>query len=670
MAWRRLAILDRGDAMKSKSLFKTALSLLLAVLFFAMAGCGSHDSFYIRVAFIEGVPETGTVGTPLTLTATVRPAFANNNAIVWTVEDAGTTGASISGNILNAAADGIVTIRAIIANGIAEGKEYTQDFEIVFTAPKVITDIAIKTQPTKLEYKEGETLDLSGIVVTLTFDDTSVEDANFAQFAAKGIIADPAHGTALTLAHNGKPVTVTADGHSANAGNLTVSKEKVITDIAVKTQPTKLEYKEGETLDLSGIVVTLTFDDTSTEDANLSQFAAKGITADPAHGTALTLAHNGQPVNVTADGHSANTDNLTVKAAGSAVTAPSGTWNISTKTITVTAVNLNTATGQEIEYAMSASASASSASLTWAVNKLTFTGADGVTVNKTYYVYARSKENANYNAGASSVSEGISTVVIEMVSISAGTFSMGSPEDEQGRTGNETKHSVTLTKSFYMGKYQVTQAQWVTVMGDGEDRTTSTYGKGDKYPVYRINWYDAIVFCNKLSMMEGLDPVYSIKGSTKPADWGTIPTASNTEWDGAVMDMSKNGYRLPTEAEWEYACRAGTTTAYNTGSNTISDNTGWYKNNSENKTHEVGLKYENAWGLYDMHGNVWEWCWDWYKADITADNTDPTGDITGSSRRLRGGSSYYNPENLRSASRSSNDPFVRGTDLGFRVVRR
>jgi formylglycine-generating enzyme required for sulfatase activity len=255
------------------------------------------------------------------------------------------------------------------------------------------------------------------------------------------------------------------------------------------------------------------------------------------------------------------------------------------------------------------------------------------------------------------------TVSIEMVSITGGTFTMGSPASEANRDSDETQHSVTLS-GFYMSKYQVTQEQYQAVMGSNPSSFNSNPATGEtqnKRPVENVTWYDAVEFCNKLSAKESLQSVYTISGRT-PVSGYPITSATVT------ADFTKTGYRLPTEAQWEYACRAGTTTAYNTG-DTISDNTGWYSSNSGGKTHEVGKKPANAFGLYDMHGNVWEWCWDWYDNYSSGTQTDPVGASSGTYRVKRGGSCRNSAENLRSAHRNNEFPNYRDSGVGFRLVR-
>jgi formylglycine-generating enzyme required for sulfatase activity len=221
---------------------------------------------------------------------------------------------------------------------------------------------------------------------------------------------------------------------------------------------------------------------------------------------------------------------------------------------------------------------------------------------------------------------------MKFVYIPPGTFMMGSPVSEEGRYRDEFQHEVTLTKGFYMQITEVTQGQWQAVMGENPSHFKDC---GDDCPVESVSWNDAQKFIEKLNRKE--------KGSQ---------------------------YRLPTEAEWEYACRAGTRTRYYTGdSEEDLDRAGWYGRNSGGKTHPVGRKEPNGFGLYDMHGNVWEWCQDWYGDYPNGSVIDPKGPSSGSSRVLRGGSWIFYGWFVRSASRFRFVPSERYHDFGLRLAR-
>jgi formylglycine-generating enzyme required for sulfatase activity len=261
-------------------------------------------------------------------------------------------------------------------------------------------------------------------------------------------------------------------------------------------------------------------------------------------------------------------------------------------------------------------------------------------------------------------------VMVEMIQIPGGSFQMGSNSDY---SNEQPVHTVTLS-SFNMGKYEVTQEQWIAVMGNNPSSFTSSPASGEvqsKRPVERVSWYDTLVFCNKLSMMEGLSPAYRISGSTDPANWETVPTSNNSTWNAVQIVVGSNGYRLPTEAQWEYAARGGNGSPGNytySGSDTVGD-VAWYSGNSGNKTHEVGKKAPNGLGLYDMSGNVWEWCWDWYGSYPSGAQTDPVGADSGSYRVYHGGSWGDPAEYSRSAFRGYGYPFNWYDAIGFRLVR-
>ncbi|MBW2345683.1 MAG: SUMF1/EgtB/PvdO family nonheme iron enzyme [Deltaproteobacteria bacterium] len=232
------------------------------------------------------------------------------------------------------------------------------------------------------------------------------------------------------------------------------------------------------------------------------------------------------------------------------------------------------------------------------------------------------------------------SIGMKFVLIPSGTFTMGSPSDEAGRESDERQHHVTISKDFYMQATEVNQGQWQAIMG-----SNPSYFKncGNNCPVEKVSWNDCQEFIKRLNQKDGTDK-----------------------------------YRLPTEAEWEYACRGGSTTAFTNGGITelkcgYDPNLaaiGWYCGNAGKKTHPVAQKDPNTWGLYDMHGNVWEWCQDWYGRDYPSGNvTDPKGPSSGKYRVLRGGCWSGFVRDCRSANRGGNYPGNRSLNVGFRVAR-
>lgn len=232
------------------------------------------------------------------------------------------------------------------------------------------------------------------------------------------------------------------------------------------------------------------------------------------------------------------------------------------------------------------------------------------------------------------------SIGMKLVLIPKGKFMMGSPESEQGRNENENQHEVTISKDYHLGAYEVTQAQHEKVMGKNPSHLQRAIvgNENADLPVEQVSWDDAVEFCRKLS---------------------ELPEEKRT---GRV-------YRLPTEAEWEYACRAGSNTAYSFDDEEgLLPEYGWFNRNSSSRIFSVGLLEPNAWGLYDMHGNVWEWCSDRYGKYPKGAVRDPTGPKVGSIRVSRGGSWDFGAASCRSAFRNGTGPSNRFDNGGFRVA--
>ncbi len=259
--------------------------------------------------------------------------------------------------------------------------------------------------------------------------------------------------------------------------------------------------------------------------------------------------------------------------------------------------------------------------------------------------------------------------------IPAGSFTMGSPVGEPGREHDETAHAVTITRPFWLKTTEVTQGQWRALMGDNPSDQDQC---GDSCPVENVNWYRAIAFANASSLKDGLRPCYQ---TTAGAIYDAA-AAGRKETPTWPEKLACPGYRLATEAEWEYAARAGSKTAFSAGPITKGTDcsvlepalaeVGWYCGNSNEGLMPVAGKSPNAWGLYDMHGNVWEWLWD--LGTVAADYpegpaTDPLGSPGGSHRRDRGGSYHSNPVRCRAANRDALVPDATYSDTGLRLAR-
>ncbi|MFT5454472.1 MAG: sulfatase modifying factor 1 [Myxococcota bacterium] len=234
------------------------------------------------------------------------------------------------------------------------------------------------------------------------------------------------------------------------------------------------------------------------------------------------------------------------------------------------------------------------------------------------------------------------------VRLEPGVFLMGSPKGEKGRYPSEQLHEVKLTRGFWILESEVTQGLYQEVMGTNPSSNSEC---GPTCPVEEVNWYDAIAFCNRLSKFEGLQPPYIVRGQQVTWNWGA------------------NGYRLPTEAEWEYAARSGGRNRGPLPGGGPAADVAWHSANARGSTHPVKQKRATELGLYDVGGNVREWVWDYPMSFGTGYAIDPTGPTTGTQRLTRGGGWTADPRRVRNAYRKLSAPTERTPHVGFRIAR-
>jgi formylglycine-generating enzyme required for sulfatase activity len=573
--------------------------------------------------------------------ATVKGSNNPSQSVSWSVSG-GVSGTSISpSGLLTIASNETATTLTVRAASTADSAKSGAAAVTVKPATSTMTVTSVTVSPLSVAVEKGSTQQFSATVNGSNNPPQSVNwsvsgGVSGTSISPSGLLILASNETATTLTVR---ATSTADSAKSGAAVVTVTvPPPTVTSVTVS--PLSVAVEKGSTQQFSAAV-----NGTGNPSQSVSWSVSGGVS-----GTSIS------PSGLLTIGPNETATTLTVRATSTADFTKSGTAEVRVTASVATLASIAITTPPaKTTYTVGES-------LDTAGMAVTATYSDGSTAGVTGYstrgfdssaAAASQRVTVSYTEGGVTKTAAffvtINPVPIsppEMVSILGGTFMMGSPDsDWESFSWEKPQHSVTVS-SFYMSRYEVTQGEYQAVMG----RNPSSYS-GDNLPVESVSWYDAIDYCNALSQREGLTPAYTRSGD-------------NVSWNRFA-----NGYRLPTEAEWEYACRAGTTTPYYTGNSISLSQANYWNDSGSNGPKPVGSYAPNPWGLYDMAGNVWEWCWDWYGEYSSGAQTNPEGPYAGADRVFRGGSWGGDGQDLRSANRFYYDPSYRLIILGFRLVR-